>query len=389
MATSDSHSEIPEDPLDDCLKHARWPEPTGLERNRLEARWESLALARLYAWRRLMRWTLAASVLLALGLGVGGWLLLRPGEAEVLPQPKNVTSPSLADVPDVKQEAIENGQPFVRDATPYEELAFAVAANQRRTVIENRQAEPLIQVLASVLKEPEADVARLCQSLKTERATYESLILSRIAVWNRDEQRAALKVLKEIGSPRAIPVLDQLSRDQEFAKDAWPIALHLAPFALLGTWAKTGTSTQRKDAMQRLLSHKDDPKALAMLLHLVALPDSRKLAVSVIAADAHPPVEQLFAALKRGTKEQRHAAGLVLGQLKNPKVTKQLLAMAKEQAFPSEVMLGLLNSSDRDAFMFLKQANQHPQARTAVQLACLEWELISYASQFPHPLEIH
>jgi hypothetical protein len=122
---------------------------------------------------------------------------------------------------------------------------------------------------------------------------------------------------------------------------------------------------------------------------LVALPDSRKLAVSVIAADPNPPIEPLFASLKTGTKEQRHAAGLVLGQMKNPQVTKQLLALAKDRSFPPEVMLGLLNSSDEGALKFLRQAKHLPEARTAVQLACLEWELISYASQFPHPLEIH
>jgi hypothetical protein len=389
MVASDSQADPPDDPLDECLKHARWPEPTGVERNRLEARWESLALARFHARRRLMRWTLAASVLLALGLGVGGWLLLRPGEPDVLPQPNHVTSPNLADGPEVKREAIETKEPIVRDATPYEELAFAVAASHRQRAKENQQATPLVQVLNTVLKEPEADVARLCQSLGAQRATYEALILSRIAAWDKTEQRAALLVLREIGSPRAIPVLDHLSRDPEFAKDAWPVALQLAPVPLLGTWAKTGTLDQRKDALRKLLSKRDDPTAVAMLLHLVALPDSRPLTISVIAAAANPPVEPLFAALKRGTKEQRHAAGLVLGQLKDPLVTKQLLAMAKDQAFPSEVMLGLLNSADRDAAAFLKQASHHPQARTAVQLACLEWELISYASQFPQPLEIH
>ncbi len=52
-------------------------------------------------------------------------------------------------------------------------------------------------------------------------------------------------------------------------------------------------------------------------------------------------------------------------------------------------MLGLLNSSDRNAAKFLNQAKHNPTARTAVQLACLEWEMISYKSLFPHPLEIH
>ena len=119
-------------------------------------------------------------------------------------------------------------------------------------------------------------------------------------------------------------------------------------------------------------------------------PATRESALSVLAAEKAPPIESLFAALKQGTKEQRHAAGLALGRLQNPDVTKALLALAREQSFPPEVMLGLLNSTDRDAANFVKYASRrHPQARSAVQLAFLEWELISYTSQFPHPLEIH
>lgn len=382
MTTSDPN--LPFDPLDECLKTARWPEPTGLEKNRLEARWESLALKRLQSRRLLMRWALAASLLLALGLSIGGWLLMGPRQQEPMPPDPNGNLPQIADRPSISPEEL-----LVRTPTRYEELAFVLAVSHRQRVKGNPQARPLIEALETLLKHPEANLAELCKPLKVHTADYENLILSRLAFWNRAEQITAIHVLKEIGSPKAISVLDQLSRDPELAKHAWPVALHLAPVNMLGEWAKSGTLTQQKDAMQKLLTLRDDPKSLGMLLHLVALPGSRKLAVSVIASDANPPVEQLFACLKRGTKEERHAAGLVLGQLKNPKITKELLAMARKQSFPPEVMLGLVNSSDRDALRFLRQANQYPEARTAVQLACLEWELISYASQFPHPLEIH
>lgn len=389
MATSDSNPDLPQDPLDECLKNARWPEPTGLARNRLEAQWESLALSRFQSRRRMLRWTLAASVVLALGLSIGGWLLFQPEGPEIIPNVPNLTSPNLADGPAIKRDKPTAEEPWVRIPTRYEEAAFRAAVKHRQRSGDNPQAKPLVQTLNRILVEPEANVAELCQPLKTRRATYEELILARLGAWNLAEQRAALKVLREIGSPQAIPVLDHLSRDPEFAKDAWPVALHLAPVKLLGEWAKSGTPSQKKDAMQKLLSQREDPSALGMMLHLVALPDSRTLAVSVIAADPNPPIEPLFAYLKGGTTKQRHTAGLVLGQLKNPKVTKELLAMAKGQSFPPEVMLGLLNSRDRDAAKFLKQATQHPEARSAVQLACLEWQMISYVSRFPHPLEIH
>ena len=381
-------SEPPFDPLDECLKQARWPEPTAWERNRLEAQWESLALNRFHARRRLMRWMLAASVLLALGLGMGGWMLWRPNEPKIIPQDPRVPAPELADSVDEKPEQSPPGETVVRAPTRYEALAFA-AASQRHKPRQNAEAKPLVQVLKAILENSKADVPTLSQSLKGRQSFYETVILSRIAFWDRSEQRAALKVLKEIGSPRAIGVLDQLSRNPEFARDAWPVALHLASIRMLGEWANTGTLAQRKDAMQQLLSREHDPSGLALLLHLVARPASRDLALSVLAADPTPPIEPLFAALKTGNKEQRHAAGLALGRLKDPKVTQALLAMAKEQSFPPEVMLGLLNSTDRDAANFVKQAHRHPEARTAVQLAYLEWELISYASQFPHPLEIH
>jgi hypothetical protein len=135
MATSDPN--LPIDPLDECLKSARWPEPTGLERNRLEARWESLARKRFESRRRLFRWTLAASVLLALGLGYGGWLLMGPGQPEPMPPDANGNSPQLADRPTIKQE-----EPLVRTPTPYEELAFFVAAQQRQMLYQKQQSWP-------------------------------------------------------------------------------------------------------------------------------------------------------------------------------------------------------------------------------------------------------
>lgn len=385
MTTSDSN--LPPDPLDEVLKNARWPEPTGLERNRLEARWESLSRSRFESRRRLARWTLAATVLLCLGLGVGGWLLFGPNQPR--PQAPNRTLPDLAEKPSPQPKEHIADEPLVRTPTRYEELAFVVAIQHHQRAKVNPQVKPLIEALNTLLDQPETNVAELCEPLKSQQAAYENLILSRLPSWNRAEQLTGLKVLKEIGSDKAIPVLDQLARDPELAIHAWPVARHLASVNKLGEWAKTGTPAQRKDALQTLLSRKEDPKALGMLLHLVALPASRKLAVSVLAADPNPPIELLFVFLKQGTKTERHSAGLVLGQLKNPKVTKELLAMAQKQSFPPEVMLGLLNSSDEGALKFLKQAHQHPEARSAVQLACLEWEMISYTSQFPHPLEIH
>jgi hypothetical protein len=386
MTTSDSNPHLPQDPLDECLKKARWPEPTGLERNRLEAQWDSLVRQRVRFRRRLMRWTLAASLMLAVGIG---WMLWKPHEPDILPPPFHVTPPRIArQIPSITEPAAP-AEPIVRPPTPYESVAFEAAIKHRRQARVNRQPEALLQALNQVLEQPDADVGKLCQPLMAQRSAYENLILSHLGTWTLAQQRAGLQVLSEIGGPQAIPVLDQLSRDPDFAKLAWPVALKLAPAALLGQWARTDTAPHRKQALQKLLSRQEDPPAIREILHLVAQPDSRTLAMEVIYDEPNPPVKALFAFLEQGTKEQRHTAGLVLGRIANPQITRQLLALATKQDFPPEVMVALMNSSDPRAARFLDQAKRNPQVRTAVQLACLEWELISYTSMFPQPLEIH
>ncbi len=377
----------PSDPLEECLKNARWPEPTGLERNRLEAKWDSLARQRVRFRRRLMRWTLAASLMLAMGIGSMLW---KPGEADIIPPTPPITSPPrIAKNVPAKTEEARNPEPVALPPTRYEKLAFQIAVQHRRQVRVNRQPEPLLFVLNQLLKEPDANITQLCQPLQAQKAAYENLLLARIGSWNFAGQRAGLQVLKEIGSPRAIAELDRLSRDPELAKLAWPVALHLAPPKLLGKWAKTGDISHRTGAMQTLLSRREEALALGEFLHLVAQPDSRKSALEILQAEPHPPVDALFAFLREGTTEQRHTAGLVLGRMADPQITRRLLALAEKQAFPPEVMLALLNSPDRQAASFLKRAKQNPQAQAAVQLACLEWEILSYTSLIPEPLEIY
>ena len=375
------------DPLEEYLKTARWPEPSSLVRNRLEARWESLAHERARSRRRLARWALAASVVLAAGIGWGGWRLLNRGQSDGPPPAPDRIPSQMADQSETRP--IRPAERVVRPPTRYEQLAFEVMVQRQKQSRVRQNPQPLIEALHTVLEQPEADVAELCQPLQRERSAYENLILSSIGRWNLDEQIAGLRILKELGSPRAILVLEPLSRDPEFRNHAWPVALHLAPAKLLARWAKTGRPEEQKDALGQLLARREDNQALGEFLRLVAHPDVRAPALEIVEADADPPVMALFAFLQQGTKDQRHAAGLVLGRIATPEITKHLLAIAKQQSFPPEVMTAILNTSDEQAAEFLVRATQIPQARSAVQLACLEWEIISYKATFPQSLEIH
>jgi HEAT repeat protein len=323
--------------------------------------------------------------MLAMGIGWAGGMFWTPGRPKIIPSLPKVTPPQLADQP----QPGETTPDLVRSPTTYEEVVFQAAVQHRRQVRGNLLPQPLVLALNHVLNEPETDMAKLCEPLIARRTAYENSILSNLGSWNRAEQHAALKILRKIGSPRAVPVLDRLSRDPEFAKIAWPVALQLAPAKLLGRWARTDTPAHRKEAIQRLLSRREDAEAIGEFLKLVAQPDSRTLAIEVIKAEKNPPVEALFASLDGGTREERHTAGLVLGRIATPDITRQLLALATQNSFPPEVMIGLLNSSDQQAARFLNQAKRNPQAQAAVQLACLEWEMISYTSMLPEPLEIH
>ncbi len=388
MTASHSNPNRPGDPLDDCLKHARWPEPTGLQRNRLEAQWDRLAAQRLRARQRVFRWVIAASMFLAVGLGFAGWTIWNADEPQVtLPGP-NVSPPRMARKRALPEEDNPPPEPLARSATRYEKLAFEMAVRHRRQARVNREPQKLVDALRQLIEHPDAGVPKLCGPLEPERAAYETLLLTHLGSLNPAQQQAALKILAEIGSPRAIPVLDRLSRDPEFEKSAWPVALRLAPAGLLGSWARRVPAPRREDVLKMLIRRPEDPQTLPVFLHLIAQPALRESALRVIEQDPDPPVEDLFAFLKRGTKEQRHTAGLVLGKIATPEITTQLLALARDENLPPEVMTALLHSPDKDAARFVKLAQQNPQTRPAVQLAYVEWQWISYTSNFPLPVEI-
>lgn len=389
MTSSESDLHPPQDPLDECLKNARWPEPTGLQGNRLEAQWEHLAAERARSRRRLARWTLAASVLLALSAGWGGWLLLRPGPPQAHPPDSQTTQPQLAEDTTPNRQETNTNPSQGQAPTRYEQAMFSATIHRKQKARVLRKMQPLIQTLNQALNDPQVDLAKHCEPLLPHRLAYEQLILTRIGSWTQTEQKAALKVLKEIGSRQAIPVLDRLSRDPKFEKIAWPVALHLATPQQLAQWATSDSPTQRREALQTLVQRDEDFQALGTYLHLVAQPKTRSLAIEVLKNEPQPPVDSLFAFLSEGTKKQRHVAGLVLGRIANPAVTKRLTALARKQGFPPEVMIALLNSSDQQAIRFLSRATRDPLARTAVQLARLEWELISYTATFPQPMEIY
>ncbi len=389
MTTSHSDPHSPQDPLEDCLKHARWPQPTGLQRNRLEAQWSRLALERSRSRKRFFRWAMAASMFLAVGLGLAGWTLWNADDVQVVPRDPHISPPRMAEKPVVPQKQKTPPESLVRSATRYEKLVFAMAARQQRQAQVNRQPQPLVHALNRLFEEPDADAQKLCEPMQSQRAAYADLLLRHLGSWDENRQRAALKVLAEIGSYRAIPVLDRLGRDPEFAKRAWPVALRLAPARLLGNWARTVPVLKRKDVLQTLLQKQDDPQSLPEFLHLVAQPASRELALQTIKQEPKPPVEALFAFLKQGSKEQRHTAGLVLGTIATPDITRQLLALARQYGFPPEVMTGLLNSSDQEAARFVAIVRQNPQTQSAVRLAYYEWHWVSYTSSLPQPSEIY
>jgi hypothetical protein len=306
------------DPLDRLLAGARWAEPAPEAVGRLRSQWRSL-MRRRSRRRRLFALATAGS-LLAAGLAIWQFLsaALRPTQENNIAAPSSPlqaqtpaapkANPLLAVVhPPVKKPAAVRGSGKA-PSNPYEQMLVTVhkrAARQRRGNQSLAKPEP-----KDTVAQAEKPAARRAEpSIRDMLETTDSPTLGRLA-----------------------------GRQQEPAV--------------------------RKEVLAALFA-RDDPTSVNAFLALV---DDQKTAADALAcaADApNPPLQSLFQCLSSPQSGRRMAAAQVLGQLNQPAVSRELIAMARG-AYRQYAMIALLSSSEPAARQFVANAGRDPMLSATV-----------------------
>jgi len=383
----------PEDPLDQLLRNARWPEPDEGSVRRLRHKWGQLrAITRQERARRLrIRRFVAVAAAIAVVAGILWRLQSHPDPADRrmapmenphsgtdngalvdVPRPDASAERSAADDSGSVAEATLTGS---RPATPYEQLLVQVAERRgrvRRGAQPDRAVDPLEAVIAKLIADPSLDVRGIAASLPGDRDRNEIALLRRLTAAGVDEQQAIARLLEHVGTARSVPALVGLAEQRETHIVAVQALLRHADDATLAGLANVERDpTLQQELVGRLLS-RNTPDAVKLYLDLLAAPQTRDAAFAALDGVASPPIEFLFAELNGGNTSRRLAAALVLGRVDGPQVTERLVAQAFGPVNRQEALLALVASSGPDARRFVDAARRDQTLFAAVNSAQLQ-----------------
>lgn len=390
-------AESPDDPLDQLLSEAEWPEADAEAVNRLRQRWRSLRTVQRgrQRRRRLVFWLTASAA--GVALVAGGWWLWRPAPepgravAPVIPErpaeriavDDGAEDPGVSDVraPDSRDRDLVRDKPVVasstssRPATPYELLL--IRSIERRSSIPPAERPPTVEsIIHEFLSDPNSDASEFAVSLAVDHATCEQKLLALIDDAPAHERTRIVQLLEHVGSRRSVPRLMELSRSSETHNDAVRALTVLADVETIAGLAIAETDEFRREMISELLSRQSD-EALAAFLDLLADGRTREAALAVLDNRTMPPVERLFDFMRGSDYSRRWAAAVVLGRLDDPVITERLIRLAQGNVNRQEALAGLLASRDEQAGQFVSIAARDQTMIGAVYSARLQLQLMS------------
>ncbi len=377
-----------EDPLDQMLDAARWPEPRPDRLKRLQEHWRRLSPAR--PPRQRPGWT-AAGVAIAAGLLIGvvlwQWGVRRspprpPRAPRITAQPSRRLHPanSLTAVPGKREmpsrPAVSDESPprspsgpadgdarvlaRSRPATPYERLAFRVLAGRRQPSDDQRRRRLLERAIARYVADPTSNLDELAEPLLAWRGDCEQLLADRIGRSRGPQKIAAIELLGCVGSRRSVPLLLALRGDAAVHSAALRSLVRLADSETIGQAASAETDPCLQQHLLAALLARHDARSVAVYLRLVCERPTAEAALAALGGEDHPPVDLLFRFLRSPTRTQRTAAALALASLNDQGVTEKLVQMVVREGNRQEALVALLASSDPRAVRFVTLARRDP-----------------------------
>jgi hypothetical protein len=380
----------PDDPLDQLLHSARWPEPADDSVRRLRNEWRTLrtAVRPTVGRRRWLQRLIAVAAMIAVAAYVGWWLQSRPDQPDrrIAPvesprAPSNNNTVVTELVPPVDGgEAAEVNLTGSRPATAYEQLLIRMAERRRqpkRSPPPAASADPLDAVIEGLLADASADVSAAAASLSADRESNETRLLGRLTSAGVEEQRVIARLLALLGSPRSVPALLTLAQTPETHAAAIRALTLLADENTLAALARAEREPSLQTQLIGQLLSRNSREAVALYLDLFAAPQLRGAALVALDDHTSPPIELLFAALNNGDSSQRLSAAVLLGRIDGPQVTERLVAQVFRHINRQEAFVALLASSGQEARQFIDAAHRDQTLFAAVNSAQLQLQRLS------------
>ena len=306
---------------------------------------------------------LAAAAAVALAAFSGLWD--RPDETQsaqaprvVAPLPEDsrpIDSLLTIGVEDV-QESISIG----RSPTTYERFVFAARNSPRGPATSPMAA--MDDAIGLLTADPDSDASQALNSSGLQRGNAERLLMRRLLRSAGAEQIAILRLLAVCGTPRSIPALLRLGRDEAVRDDALATIEHIVGMEGLPQVIGIAKTADLRNAMIRRLLASGSEAALLGYLSLVH-DDALGAEALAVAQEAHAlPIDDLFTLLDHKTKAVRVSAATVLGSVNGPEVTKLLITRVTEKpSDSSEAWMALLACRGEVAEEFFAYATHRPQ----------------------------
>lgn len=376
----------PDDPFDQLLRAGKWPEPDREAVHRLRIHWQTLRQpARLASRRRrLVTGLAAAAAMIALAVCIGWWLNSRAAKRDRLiapveqhPGPSPIDSPAVVNAGPPPAPRLTGSRP----ATLYEQLVFRSVERRQHTrpvepspsTLEEPPIDRVESAIGTLVANPDGERASLVESLNEDRERHEMQLLARLPAAGVEEQRAIAWLLSQLGSPRSVPALLELSGSREMHAAAVQALTVLADDVTLARLVRDeGEPALQRELAGKLLA-RSSPLSVSLYLDLLSLPSTRPSAVAVLDELSHPPVDVLFAFLNNPDASRQLQAAFVLGRLDGPQITQRLIQQVQWHVNRQEALVALLASSGMEARQFVTSARSDQSLFAAVNSA--EFEL--------------
>lgn len=266
----------------------------------------------------------------------------------------------------------EHSQLAGRAPTAYEHFMFAVRTSAQ--VPTASQAATIDVTIDRLARDPASKAEQVLDEQGVKRSNAERLLLRQLPRSANAEQVAILRLLAICGTPRSVPALLRLARNDTVQEDVLATIEQIVGIERVACIAgDTADIKVRIALIRRLLATGSEP-ALLGYLSLVR-DDATRFDALVVAGDAADlPIAALLNLLDHKDPGVRLSAAIVLGHVNGPEVTQLLIARVTERPSDStEAWMALLACHGEMAEEFLAYAMQRPQLLGHFNGARVRW----------------
>jgi len=372
------------DPLDELLRSAHWPERDQAVAAKLEQRWQRVRRQRRFVERA--RILGASFTLLVLFGGTITWRLATvdppvPSGIDVASEdpPDQVHAPSTESVVaerDVR--SIPAAFPAIsRVARPYE-LAILrrereARANEKRQrekvspVETEMDTDTVEEIVARLVANRDEDVHAAAVALDKSQPNAETQLLQLVEESRGATQGVALRLLANLATRESLMVLVNHSLRARCPDEVSTAIERLCETQELAELAYRANTSARRQVWIAAILRRDATQSTPVYLALLRDPQITADAVAVIADAENPPIEGLFAALASPDKAERLVAARALAARNDPAVSTRLAQIVMQDNARREALVALLMSKDRVAGEFLAYARTDLRLWPSVQ----------------------